>query len=346
MTYETYLPEGEPAAAAFPRLAVSGDYTDVVVAYNPAGRRRHEVDDVVRSFEAGRRAHGLTVHKVATSLEPAVNMALLSELPPSALLALWAGDGGANKPLRAAHDLRLTNPIIILPGGTKNDLALQTAPRRLLADPSALLEQAHLGPLAPIELMLRPVATNGANETQQPALPLKAFAYASQGVSGQVGHDVNAPEYRDKAAERDPATRRGRIATYAAEHALATRDFFGAQPFMADGRRHVDIIWGNGSRMAGGAMKLAADLFRPEAQLIAVRNRTLGAVVLGALSMGGPASHWVGEMFDTTANTVRIANEQPIYFQIDGDEFPLEGIFDVEYLVATHALNIITNRQQ
>lgn len=329
-----YFGEGAPAPV-YPTLDAYGDYTDLAVVHNPASKRSGEVDDVLHALAAARSVHGLEVHKLATSLDLAENTAMLQELPASTIIGIWSGDGGTSKVLGPAHDLQLPNPIVILPGGTKNDLALQAAPPELLAEPATLLRQANVGSVAPVEISIWP------GDLSKPVESHKAFAYASHGVSGAVAHTVNTPEYRQR------AVRRGQAATYLAERGIATRAFLGAEPFYANKRRSIDLIVANGSRMAGGSMKPAADLFRPEARLITVRNRLVGAGVLGALCVGGRPSRWVGDTFDiTTPQTIDISNERPMYFQVDGDEFRLDGTATLHFQVAAYGLNIVTSRQR
>lgn len=324
---------------AYPTLAASGDYSDIAVLYNPVSKRSGEIDDMLRILEAGQSEHGLEVHKLATSRDPAENAANLRELPASSLIGIWSGDGGTSKVLRAAHDLQLSNPILIMPGGTKNDLALQTASRKSFTDPTNLLRQAHLGPLVPVELTIQPTGSS------EPVQLHKVFAYASQGISGDVAHTVNTPEYRAG------ATQHSKAATYLTERRIAAQAFMHAKPFTTSSergtRRSIDLIVANGSRMAGGSIKPAADLFLPEARLITVRNRLVGVGVLCAMGIGGSPSRLVGEPFDIgTPQTIDVSNEQPLYFQVDGDEFSLAGTATLHFQVATRGLNVVTNRQR
>ena len=319
----------------FPRLDLA-QFGEIAVLFNPCSKRAAERDPALFNLQAAQSLHGLAVHEQETAPTVEQNIELLKTVGKDAIIGLWSGDGGASKVMQAAQRLGLPNPFLVLPGGTKNDIARMAAGKRWLADPAKLVLEGRVAETNPIDIRV----SNGGEEQW-----LQAIAYQSFGVTGDVTHTVNTPEYRDYVKETRQK-RLGEARIWAGERIIANNAFMHAKRFTTNHRGvlepAIDVVIANGGRMAGGSIRPRVDFFLQEARFITVASRLKGLPkVAGMMFHAG-----VGEAFGPlTTPVMHVSGAEQIRMQIDGDEVAMPAEASFSWDIAAKGLRIITSRR-
>ncbi len=326
------LPEVDADVSPVADTFSLGDYSRIMVYDNPAARRAAATTGVIKNFKTTGDQHGLTINRAETSASLADNVSSLHEnLLPGDILAIIAGDGGVSAMLEAVRLGGHENPVLIIGGGNKNDIAHQLLQPRHIKHPEQALAVAAIRQLRPILAAFR--GADGAEQT------VGAYGYISSGVSSTVARDVTTAEYR-KAREHDALGDR-----LVAEWRTTIRDYLRAQPFHVrhtgqPSRPAIDIVASNGNRMAG-LLHPRAELLEPGFRFIEVRNRLLGLAALSGMAAGMPVGRNVGP--DASVE-LAMSRTPAAFLQIDGEVQQLVGDTMLHLSVAPTGVNVLTTR--
>ncbi|MGH7195312.1 MAG: diacylglycerol/lipid kinase family protein [Candidatus Saccharimonadales bacterium] len=325
------------AAATFPRLNLSAydetAYNQLIILTNPASRRGDQAVQAVAQLRAADSLQHMDITEAQTSPNIEGNMALLEALDAKAVIVVYGGDGAASDVANAAQELELENPLLILPGGGKNDLAYQLNESWSLRNPVRALTNGRVAALRPIDVRV------SDNNTGLDIYARHALAYFSFGASAEINHQVNHPDYR-KQNFHVPGQR------WLAERAIAYRAIRNARPFMLsrDDQAPEPAIDGmaiNGKRMYG-TLHPKADLLEPAFRFVPSSNRprALGHVasMMAGLSLGDRLEP------DDKLNLTVFGNH--LWVQSDGESEALPDDCRIELSLAAHGLTVVTDRRQ
>ncbi len=306
-------------------------YDQLDIFRNPYGSRADVDLEPLDALKATAAAYECDTfeHHTSQHLQENIN-ALQEHVTAGSLVVVRAGDGGVSGMLSAMRAAQLENPVLVMPGGNKNDIATALQTPELLEHPEGAL-------LCPV-CTVRPIVVSFGPEGEEP-ITLDAYGYASVGISGLVAARVNDPNYRQSRLHHLPGGR------WLAEGWLAARTFVQAKPFTitgSDGESQptLDLILANGNQMAGN-LHPAANLLEPGLRLIHARRKLGALATIGNMMLGRPT----GEAVDADERRELILNiptGRETYLQVDGEQHRLVGRVVLSFQVAPTGVNVLS----
>ncbi len=326
--WPAYVPgDSKPAIAA--NAFDPSAYSEMALLHNPASSRAHETPSTVTALKHAGARHGFELQQlVETSPHHDDNVDTLREtVSPTTIVAVRSGDGGVSAVLSAVRAAKLANPVFVIPGGLKNDIARQLFSRRDVHKPARALAAATMREV-------RPTVADFTQATGEQAT-VDAFGYVSRGITSTVAATVNSKAYKAAREHDKPGER------FIAERLLAIRAYLGGQHFSLDEAGDaIDVIASTGNLMAG-ELHPRASLLEPGFRLIKVRGKLSGLAILGALIARLPTGEFIGP---NQSVELALGHSPNAYLQVDGEEYSLAGRTVLRLSVADSGVNALTTR--
>ena len=347
---------GEFAATAqagtieYPPFVVE-EHTRMELFQNPMGSGAGGLEADRQKLQTVTDPRGIELVVHDTNIEHAKNVeALDTHVTGTSILAIRAGDGGLSHMLDAIITVKeqrkreqsgvFDPPVLVIPGGHKNDLAHQLLNLEAYTDIELALLESVIRELYPTNLTIQRVDKNN-NPTEEPVLR-RAFAYGTIGPSSATAAGVNTEKYRNQKLLELPGGR------FLAERWLALTTYCKSKPFgvevNGDETRAIEWMVANGNLIAG-SFHTSADPLLPEARIIQARSRLTGLWTLFAMGVNMEIGDKL-EADQALTYIIDIPNGRTMHVQIDGEEYPISGRNMITAGVGQTTVSVLTTRKQ
>lgn len=317
-------------------------FDELVFFYNPFSSRMARAKTVLDRLETTTSEHGLHVVSCQTSAEPNETYDMVAALTENQAAVTCVGDGSNSHLMAAMRRAGKRNPVLLLPGGRKNDLANVLGTGSLHADPLEMLLSVVAASLYPT---VARVTQNGALQAET-----DGYSYNTVGVTADTAHRVNdRAGYRDRRIHKLPV-----LGTAVAERWVALEALFGAQPFTVkqeggEPQAMLELIAANIPVM-GGQFRFRVKPHEREFRLVTARD-LVGCIGLVAMA-GTPGVRrlsYVGEtVSDGAAVTYTITGNPRM--QADGEVIEMDlnrkEPFTLSFQTAETSVTVLSNRSR
>ncbi len=307
------------------------DYSRAVFYSNPASNRAKETPPILRAIREDEAWGQLAIEERQTSPSLQANVESLQQVvTPDTIVVVRGGDGSVGGMFEAMRLLGLSNPVIVLDGGRKNDKARQVLTRYARRHPEELLSRRDLQ-IRKVRPILATIALKNGSE-----ITTGAYGYISQGITSDVAAAVNDKGYKRHWIHEIPFGTEIAEAFFTIRAVVRARKFSLGENGQAP-RPHLDIIAANGRSMAG-VLRPNVDLFKPEFRLIQTHSLPGAIMRIIGLTLGLKVGRPVGAEESVELST---ASTQPMVIQLNG-ETVIGWLRSLR--VGQDGVNVVTNR--
>lgn len=299
-------------------------------AYAPARQFHHE-----RLLVTGRE-HGLEVRQFETASTWGGNVELIANAGPNAIIGVVGGDGTVSAMLRAAYELGLDNPFLILNGGNAiNQGRMHHYPRHLYR-PERILQTGTVASLHP--LSIRVETPDGQERSAM------AFAYWTAGLTADIAAAVNKPDYRARVAGMNKAERFREEVRLTLAASRANRQFAIREEASSEVRVRGELAYVLG-RLMGKGFRFPSNLFDKECSVVEMADARYRSVGRTAVVLALRGSHQ-RRMLEGEEHDFRIYARDggPVINQEDGEDHADPSGSRYRLRLADRHVSIITSR--
>ena len=306
-------------------------WANALPRYQKVARYHHE-RLLVRGNE-----HGFDVDMELTEPTLEDNKNIITDLDPATIIAIVGGDGTASMAMRAAYELGLDNPFMILNGGNAKNQGRMHHHSRHFYRPERILRSGHIRQVYP--LVESKTFPYGSTQTDL------AFAYTTKGLTAKATAGFNTPGHRVDVEDAPNYKRAIEEAKITIEALRNTVPFIIHEQGKA-ARVAAEYGLVSGELMAK-YMRFPANSFAKEAVVVEapdVKPLTVGRTVVSlALPFARHRHDWLaeGEQFEVKLVSI---DGSDIYTESDGDASTDPSGTSYSYSISDKSVNVISSR--